>query len=107
MTPLDRLLVDGPLALTTALARRLLDTAPDAILLVRPDGTVAFANERAERLFGYSREELAGLGLEDLVPERFRAAHERHRAEFLENPTWSPSAAGRSKARATPPTVSA
>ena len=68
MTPLDRLLADGPLALTTALARRLLDTAPDAILLVRPDGTVAFANEQAERLFGYSREELAGLVLEDLVP---------------------------------------
>jgi len=37
-----------------------LDAAPDGILLVTADGRIAFANEAAQQLFGYTREELVG-----------------------------------------------
>ncbi|HEY3351850.1 MAG TPA: protoglobin domain-containing protein, partial [Polyangia bacterium] len=38
----------------------LLERSRDAILLTRPDGTIAFCNAAAEALFGYGREELCG-----------------------------------------------
>ena len=51
--------------------RRVLETAPDGIVLVRPDGTMAFVNEQMERLFGYTSEELVGQGVEMLALEGF------------------------------------
>jgi protein-histidine pros-kinase len=52
--------------------RYLVDTAPDAIVVVDCDRRVALVNRRAEVLFGYRRDELLGQGVEALVPERFR-----------------------------------
>jgi PAS domain S-box-containing protein len=48
--------------------RLLLEAAPDAILLVRENGTIALVNEQTERLFGYSRHELLEQPVELLVP---------------------------------------
>ncbi|HZT83201.1 MAG TPA: PAS domain S-box protein [Gemmataceae bacterium] len=45
----------------------LLDAAPDAMLITRRDGRILLANARAEGLFGYGREELAGWPLTALV----------------------------------------
>lgn len=53
--------------------RLALDAAASAMVVVGRDGRVAFANAEAERLFGWSREELAGRSVETLVPERFQA----------------------------------
>ena len=58
-----------------------LEGAPDAMLLVDADGTIVRANPQAERLFGESRERLAGLRLDDLATlddESRRAAGGRH-----------------------------
>lgn len=55
--------------------RQLLEFVPDAMLLVRQDGTLVFANQQAEKLLGYTQDELARLRIEALVPERFRARH--------------------------------
>jgi PAS domain S-box-containing protein len=68
------------------LFRGLIETAPDAILLVSEDGRIELANEQAEELFGYSRDELLGMSLEHLVPERFREEHPKHREEYHNNP---------------------
>ncbi len=67
--------------------RQILDTAPDAMIVVGPDGTIALVNLQAERLFGYQRAELLGKPLDALIPERFRAAHGGHFARFLRAPT--------------------
>ncbi len=72
----------------------LLDSLPDAILLVRKDGTIAYANSTAEELFGYSVEELLRLDLEMLVPERFRAGHSSLRAEYSAEPDTRPMGLG-------------
>ena len=46
----------------------LMDSAPDGILILDPDGKIVLANDAAERLFGYARNELVGEPVEFLVP---------------------------------------
>ena len=52
--------------------RNLLEAAPDAMVIAERDGKIVFANQYAETLFGYSKEELLELALEELVSSRFR-----------------------------------
>lgn len=61
---------------------RLLDAAPDAMLVVDEEGRIVLVNERTEQLFGYPRSLLLGASLEMLVPERYRGRHAEHRAGF-------------------------
>ncbi|HUN79316.1 MAG TPA: ATP-binding protein [Solirubrobacteraceae bacterium] len=72
----------------------LLEVAPDAILGVDGDGKIALANAQTEILFGYARDELLGLPVEALVPERFRATHAGHRAGYFADPRTRPMGAG-------------
>jgi PAS domain S-box-containing protein len=69
--------------------RRLLESAPDGMLLVDRSGRIVMANGRSERLFGYAPRELVGLPLEALVPEQARARHRRGFASFWEQPRVS------------------
>jgi PAS domain S-box-containing protein len=66
--------------------RDLLESAPDAMVIVGPDGRIALVNSQTEKLFGYSREQLLGLPIEMLVPPRFRDIHPQHRAKFFREP---------------------
>ncbi|MBI3965561.1 MAG: PAS domain S-box protein [Chloroflexi bacterium] len=65
--------------------RGLLESAPDAIVIVDGDGRIVLANQQATVMFGYDRHELQGQPVELLVPERFRAAHVHHRDAYLAN----------------------
>jgi PAS domain S-box-containing protein len=76
------------------LLRGLLEAAPDAILLVRPDGNIAMVNARTEALLGYRREELVGRPVEILIPERIRERHVASRRQYVENPKTRPMGAG-------------
>src|SRR5687768_9592033 len=64
----------------------LLDTAPDAMVVVDTDGAIKFVNGQTELLFGYARQDLLGQHLEVLIPERFRRGHAQHLARFFANP---------------------
>lgn len=66
--------------------RKLLEAAPDAILEVDPEGRIVLLNEAAERMFGYTRDELLGLNVETLVPAAMRADHTAHRAAYPNHP---------------------
>jgi protein-histidine pros-kinase len=66
--------------------RGLLESAPDAMVIVGRDGRIALINSQTERLFGYSRQELLGQLVETLVPERYRAKHPGHRTSFFMEP---------------------
>jgi PAS domain S-box-containing protein len=66
--------------------RTLLESAPDAMVIVNSDGCIELANLQTEKLFGYSRLELAGKSVDTLVPHSLQGAHAGHRAEFFRNP---------------------
>ncbi len=53
----------------------LAQTASDAIININSDGNIVFWNKAAEKIFGYSANEIIGKSLTDIMPERFRKAH--------------------------------
>ena len=66
--------------------RGLLESAPDAMVIVDGKGEMCIVNSQTEELFGYARGELYGQQVEMLMPERFRSKHVSHRAEYFLNP---------------------
>src|SRR5205823_14610707 len=74
--------------------RGLLETVPDAIVMVNNTGRIVLVNGQAETLFKYSRSELLGKPVEILVPERFRRKYPEHRQAFFESPKVRPMGAG-------------
>ncbi len=64
----------------------LLESAPDAMVIVASDGRIMLANAQTDHMFGYRRQDLIGQDVEVLVPPRFRGAHEHHRARFFADP---------------------
>lgn len=66
--------------------RGLLESAPDAMVIVGGDGKITLVNSQVERLFGYQRAELLGQAVELLVPARFRERHSGNRCLFFEQP---------------------
>jgi protein-histidine pros-kinase len=74
--------------------KEILDSAPDAIVIVDPDGRIVLVNAQTERIFGYSRAKLLGQKVEMLLPERLRAAHPAHRGGFFANSRARPMGAG-------------
>jgi PAS domain S-box-containing protein len=75
-------------------ARDLLESAPDASVIVDAAGRITFVNAQTEKLFGYSRAELVGAPLETLLPERYRARHRELRETFMVAPRQRPMGAG-------------
>ena len=66
--------------------RGLLEAAPDATVCVDSGGQIVLVNAQAERLFGYTREDLAGQPVEILVPDAIKATHSALRARYAANP---------------------
>jgi PAS domain S-box-containing protein len=69
------------------LYHQLLETAPDAIIVVGEDARIELVNRQTENLFGYDRAELLGRPLEILIPRRFHATHVEHIRRFFSAPT--------------------
>src|ERR1051326_1954179 len=63
--------------------RLLLETAPDAVILVDSNWTIQFVNPAVEQVFGYKAEEIIGQNLAVLQPEDLRQAHRDAVARYL------------------------
>ena len=74
--------------------RSLLDSAPDAMVVVDGQGRIVFANAQTERCFGYQRRELLGKAIEVLMPERYRQGHVGYRGGFFHEPKARPMGSG-------------
>jgi len=72
-----------------------LEAAPDAIVVVDGAGTIVIVNQLAGHLFGYSREELLGLQIEGLIPQRFAVRHAGYRDNYFREPHTRPMGDGR------------
>jgi PAS domain S-box-containing protein len=64
----------------------LLAAATDPVLIVDRGGAIALANPALEALFGYTQEQLQGLPVETLIPERFRHGHQALREGYSAEP---------------------
>ena len=72
----------------------LLDSLPDAVVIVDRDGHILILNDKTQQLFGYTCEELLQQSVELLIPERFRIKHPGHRRSFFGDPDVRPMGAG-------------
>ncbi len=83
----ERELAEGILRRSEERFRGLVELAPDAVVIVGEDGAVQLVNAETERLFGYTRDELLGMPIECLLPDRFPERHVGYRAGYLVGPT--------------------
>ena len=65
---------------------RLLEAAPDAMIVVNGRGIIQWVNQRAQDLFGYTPAELIDQNIAILVPEANRSSHDAHIAQFRSKP---------------------
>ncbi|THU41393.1 PAS domain S-box protein [Niastella caeni] len=72
----------------------LLESAPDAIVIVGEKGIIQLVNKQCENVFGYGRNELIGCNVELLLPERFRTSQTENQKLFYDNPGIRSTGAG-------------
>lgn len=80
--------------LSSELVRNVLDSLPDAMVIIDSTGTIRFANHQVSELFGYRLDEVIGARVELLLPERFRQRHVGHRDSYTKNIRVRPMGAG-------------
>lgn len=68
------------------LALKVVEAAPDGIVVVDGRGTIVSVNPAAEAMFGWPSAELVGGPVERLLPERLRVAHVAHRDRVVAEP---------------------
>ena len=66
--------------------RAVLETIPDAVVLVEDTGRIAAVNQSAESAFGRREQDLLGLPVEVLIPSRFHREHPRQVEEYFAQP---------------------
>jgi len=85
---------EGEARESAATFRSLVESAPQAVIAVSEDATLALANGNAETMFGFKRQELVGQPLEILIPGYARAAHVEHQKGAFTNMQSRPTGIG-------------
>lgn len=81
-------------SLVGARYRELLESTPDAVVIINASGHILFTNSQAEAMFGFDRAELLGEPIEILMPQRLRGGHVHHRASYFDLPRTRSMGAG-------------
>jgi len=72
----------------------LLESLPDAIVIVNDSGRIVHVNAQAGQLFGHAPQALIGEAMEVLLPARLRAQHVPQRSAYLQAPGQRPMGRG-------------
>ena len=75
--------------------RQVVESAPNAMVMINAGGNIEMVNAQAERVFGYAREELIGAIHRHARPRAISQRHPGLRASFFTAPTSRPMGAGR------------
>lgn len=70
--------------------RNVLESAPDAMVIIDHLGKIAVVNAQAEEMFGYTRKQMLGQEIEMLLPDAVRNRHISHRAGYAADPQLRP-----------------
>lgn len=74
--------------------RKFIEFAPNAVIIVDSEGQIKLVNSQAEKLFGYTRDELLGQLIEILVPNHLHEKHRNHRRNYISSPQTRPTNTG-------------
>ena len=74
---------EAALAGSEALLRSILDTVPDAMVVIDARGVVQSFSAAAERLFGHAAAEVCGRNVSMLMPSPYREAHDGYIGRYL------------------------
>jgi PAS domain S-box-containing protein len=94
-TPVGFLLISKDISAEIRLTEKLVESAPDAMVIVNRQGQIVLVNSQTEHLFGYQRDELLNQNVEILVPERFHGRHVGYRSGYTADPRVRPMGANR------------
>lgn len=75
--------------------REIFQSSVEAIVMVDESGKILLANPVTEQMFGYERDALLGLAVEELLPDRVRKRHVGYRQDFNHHPEPRPMGTGR------------
>lgn len=64
----------------------LVESRPNPFIIVEADGRIQRVKKQAEKLFGYSRQDMIGKSFKMLVPERFRPQHDVYTRNYQVKP---------------------
>ncbi|HEV7371493.1 PAS domain S-box protein [Arenibaculum sp.] len=79
----ERKSVEAALREREARLRSILETVPDAIIVIDERGVIESFSPAAERLFGYRSAEVVGSNVSLLMPSPYREQHDRYMAHYL------------------------
>jgi PAS domain S-box-containing protein len=91
----ELIITNHELAMAEEQFRQVVESSPNAMVVINGKGLITLVNNQTEKLFEYDRDELLGHKLEMLMPERFRNHHLDHRLMFLQEPKTRSMGAGR------------
>ena len=80
---------------TEKMFQLVVESAPNAIVMVDSDSRIVLVNSQTERCFGYRRDELLGKPIEVLIPERLREHHPAYVRSFKSEHLARPMGLGR------------
>ncbi|MET0660123.1 MAG: ATP-binding protein [Steroidobacteraceae bacterium] len=80
--------------LRVEMLHRLVELAPDAMLVIDAEGVIVYANQQALTLFACEHADFIGAAVETLMPERYRARHHQHRRRFAADGRLRPMGVG-------------
>jgi two-component system sensor kinase FixL len=83
MDPADSAAQSNPIDNESALLRAILETVPDAMVVIDRDGIVQYFSTAAERLFGYTSDEIRGQNVKLLMPQPYRDQHDGYLLRYL------------------------